>query len=96
MNELETKILVRDAICHEYIELRPEESFFRQKPRVQWLNIGEQNTAFFFGQAMTSLHGISKIVTICREDGTIMGNHKVMNIMVEYFKKLLCTSSGAY
>ncbi|XP_022855777.1 uncharacterized protein LOC111376995 [Olea europaea var. sylvestris] len=48
---------------------RAEEGFLRQKARVKWLNLGDQNTSFFF-KAMKSHCGKSKVVSICKDDGT--------------------------
>jgi hypothetical protein len=37
----------RDAI-HKYAStVRAEESFFKQKARIQWLSLGDQNTSYF-------------------------------------------------
>ena len=49
--------------------LRAEEGLVRQKSRIQWLNLGDQNTKFFF-QAMKQHHSRSKITSISKEDGT--------------------------
>jgi len=74
----------------EYADLsRAEESFFRQKSRVQWFNLGDQNTKFFF-KATKSLHSRSKIVSVCKEDGTKVYNpSEVKAEIVGFFQKLL-------
>ena len=52
---------------------RAEESFFRQKSRIQWLNLGDQNTEFFF-RSVKSRQGRNKIVSFVKEDGSRVDN----------------------
>ncbi|KAM1151388.1 hypothetical protein TB2_033642 [Malus domestica] len=47
-----------------------EESFFRQKARVQWLKSGDRNLSYFF-KVMTKRRNINKIDSNSRSDGTI-------------------------
>ena len=37
----------RDAVCNYTATVRAEESFFKQKARIQWLSLGDQNTSYF-------------------------------------------------
>ncbi|XP_022857391.1 uncharacterized protein LOC111378428 [Olea europaea var. sylvestris] len=68
---------------------RAEEGFLRQKARVKWLNLGDQNTAFFF-KAMKSHYGKSKVVSICKDDGTRVEElHAVSEVIVAFYQNLL-------
>ncbi|XP_022849839.1 uncharacterized protein LOC111371920 [Olea europaea var. sylvestris] len=68
---------------------RAEEGFLRQKARVKWLNLGDQNTAFFF-KAMKSHYGKSKVVSICKDDGTrVEEPHDVSEVIVAFYQNLL-------
>jgi len=37
----------RDVVCKYASTVRAEESFFKQKARIQWLSLGDQNTSYF-------------------------------------------------
>ncbi|XP_022855484.1 uncharacterized protein LOC111376735 [Olea europaea var. sylvestris] len=68
---------------------RAEEGFLRQKAHVKWLNLGDQNTAFFF-KAMKSHYGKSKVVSICKDDGTrVEEPHEVSEAIVAFYQNLL-------
>lgn len=68
---------------------RAEESFLKQKSRVQWLNLGDLNTKFFF-KAVKSHHARSKIVSITREDGSrIEDPNAIKEEAIKYFQRLL-------
>ncbi|XP_022859268.1 uncharacterized protein LOC111380034 [Olea europaea var. sylvestris] len=57
-------------LIQEFCKLnRAEENFLRQKARVKWLNLGDQNIAIFF-KAMKSHYRKNKVVSICRDDVT--------------------------
>lgn len=61
----------------------------RQKSRVQWLNLGDQNSSFFF-KSIKNHYNRSKIVYICGEDGTRINNpFDVKDEIVRYFNNLL-------
>ena len=73
---------------------RAEEGFNRQKSRVQWLNLGDQNSKFFF-TAMKSFHGRSKITSITTEDGThVEEDVLVRDEIVSFFETLLGPQHG--
>lgn len=78
----------------EYGDLsRAEESFLRQKSRVQWLNLGDQNTEFFF-RAVRSYHGRNRIVSVSRDDGTRINEpREVKEEIVGYFQRLLSVAT---
>ena len=73
---------------------RAEEGFNRQKSRVQWLNLGDQNSKFFF-TAMKSFHGRSKVISITKEDGTrVEEDALVRDEIVSFFETLLGPQHG--
>ncbi|XP_022843180.1 uncharacterized protein LOC111366706 [Olea europaea var. sylvestris] len=74
----------------EFFELsKANEGFLRQKARVKWPNLGDQNTAFFF-KAMKSHYGKNKVVSICREDGTrVEEPYETSQVIVEFYQNLL-------
>lgn len=56
---------------------------------IQWLNLGDKKTKFFF-KTMKKHHSGSKIVLVCRENGTrIEDPNEVKAKIVGYFLKLL-------
>ena len=60
--------LERDAL-HKYIDLsNAEESFKKQKSRVRWLQLGDQNTNFFH-RRMACNRMRNKILSICDDNG---------------------------
>ncbi|XP_022877112.1 uncharacterized protein LOC111395370 [Olea europaea var. sylvestris] len=68
---------------------RAEEGILRQKARVKWLNLGNQNTVFFF-KAMKSHYSKSKVVSICKDDGTrVEEPHEVSEVIVAFYQNLL-------
>lgn len=71
---------------------RAEESFLRQKSRVQWLNLGDQNTEFFF-RMVKSRQGRNKIVSIVKEDGSRVDNPtEIKDEIVRFFQNLLSST----
>ncbi|XP_022876956.1 uncharacterized protein LOC111395190 [Olea europaea var. sylvestris] len=79
----------------EFCELsRAEEGFLRQKSRVKWLNLGDQNTAFFF-KVLKSHYGKSKMVSICKDDGTrVEEPHEISEVIVAFYQNLLGQQSS--
>lgn len=58
------------SVSKEYIWLRrDEESFLRPKSRTNWLNLGDQNSTFFF-HAVKKFQSKSKIGSVSLDDGT--------------------------
>lgn len=58
------------SLAEEYIRLRrDEESFYRQKSRANWLNLGDQNTRFFF-HAVKKFQSKSSIRSVSMEDSS--------------------------
>jgi hypothetical protein len=61
------------------------DSVYRQKSRVQWLNLGDQKTKVFF-KTMKNHHSRRKIVLVCRENSTrIEDPNEVKSKIAGYF-----------
>lgn len=50
---------------------RDEESFYKHKSKVQWLELGDQNSSFFF-RAVKGCQSKSRIRSLTRDDGSRM------------------------
>jgi hypothetical protein len=50
--------------------LRQEETWIRQRSRVQWIREGDRNTAYFHAQA-SHRKRINKIAGLRRQDGSV-------------------------
>jgi hypothetical protein len=61
----------RDAI-HKYAStVRAEESFFKQKAKIQWLSLGDQNTSYFH-KSVNGRQNRNKLLSLTREDGEVV------------------------
>ncbi|KAM7528458.1 hypothetical protein LguiB_031868 [Lonicera macranthoides] len=79
----------RDLLL-KYVKLRDaEEEFFRQKSRINWLNCGDRNTAYFHRKVKVN-KAQCKVMSILGEDGQrIEGEMGVHCEAVRYFSSLL-------
>ena len=67
-----------------------EEGFLKQKSRVQWLNLGDQNTTFFH-KAVKARNARNAIKVITSENGCrIVDPLAIKDEAVQYFKNILC------
>ena len=67
----------RDAV-HKYAStVRAEESFFKQKARIQWLSLGDQNTSYFH-KSVNGRHNRNKLLSLTREDGEVVKGHEAV------------------
>lgn len=82
-------------ISGRYIEAcKQKESFLRQKSRVQWHKLGDQNSKFF-SRFITGRINKKKIVQIQSFDGgMVCGEVEVASVIVNYFEDLFGSSSG--
>ena len=51
-----------------------EESFFKQKARIQWLSLGNQNTSYFH-KSVNGRQNKNKFFSVIREDGEVVEGH---------------------
>ncbi|KAJ6764100.1 hypothetical protein OIU74_023055 [Salix koriyanagi] len=83
------------TLAKDYAQLcRDEESFFRQRSRIQWLKLGDRNTSFFH-KSLLHRQSRNRINSIINEEGDIITNPKEMGeYIVDYYKNLLSPIHG--
>jgi len=75
----------RDAVQNYVSTVGAEESFFKQKARIQWLRLGDQNTSFFH-KSVNGRHNRNRLLSVTREDGEVVEGHKaVKSEVIAYF-----------
>jgi len=75
----------RDVVRNYASTVRAEESFFKQKARIQWLRLGDQNTSFFH-KSVNGRHNKNRLLSVTREDGEVVEGHKtVKSEVIAYF-----------
>lgn len=68
--------------------LSDEESFLKQKSRINWLQLGDSNSKFFLN-ACKHRWNSNKILSLSDQDGTIHENHRgIADVTVNYFRNL--------
>lgn len=73
-----------------------EEAFFKQKSRVQWLQLGDKNTAFFH-KSIIHRQCRNSITRLKDADGRlIMDPQAIGNMAVTHFKNILSSPSSAH
>jgi hypothetical protein len=74
----------------EYVRLdEAEESFLRQKSQLQWLNLGDKNSKFFFN-SVKGFHSCNKILSIHNENMMcFIDVIEVKDTIVSHFQKIL-------
>lgn len=66
-----------------------EEAFYKQKYRIQWLDLGDSNTRFFH-KTVSHRQAINRITSLIDADGEIVHNQdKIGQMAVSYFQDLL-------
>jgi len=79
----------RDVVRNYASTVRAEESFFKQKARIQWLRLGDQNTSFFH-KSVNGRHNRSRLLSVTREDGEVVEGHEaVKSEVIAYFQSVL-------
>jgi hypothetical protein len=79
----------RDAVRKYASTVRAEESFFKQKARIQWLSLRDQNTSYFH-KSVNGRHNRNKLLSLAREDGEVVEGHEaVKSEVIEYFHRVL-------
>ena len=79
---------------HDFISLsNAEESFMKQKARINWLNLGDQNTGYFHNSLKLSTRRNS-ISCLLNEDGIeVEEPEAIKELAVNFYKRLLGRSS---
>lgn len=68
---------------------KDEESFYKQKSRVNWLTLGDRNTSFFHKTIMHRKHR-NQIISLTDDEGNeINGKKEMGELAAEHFKGLL-------
>ncbi|KAF9678102.1 hypothetical protein SADUNF_Sadunf07G0000100 [Salix dunnii] len=76
------------AACYQKL-CRDEESFYKQKSRIQWLSLGDKNTAFFH-KSVIHRKMRNRIIKLNDEAGNEIQDQKVLGqAAVDYYKGLL-------
>ncbi|XP_077222163.1 uncharacterized protein LOC143856007 [Tasmannia lanceolata] len=76
--------------AENYIQIaNREESMFRQKARINWLNLGDSNSSFFHS-AMKSRRNYNGIHALANFEGTISTNPDTIKAtLIQYYENLL-------
>ena len=79
---------------HHFISLsNAEESFMKQKARINWLNLGDQNTGYFHNSLKLST-ARNSISCLLNEDGIeVEEPEAIKELAVNFYKRLLGRSS---
>ncbi|KAJ6983821.1 hypothetical protein NC653_026591 [Populus alba x Populus x berolinensis] len=74
----------------QYMQLcKDEESYFKQKSRVQWLQLGDRNTSFFH-KSLLHRQVRNKIHSLQDENGTLVHDpHDIGKLASTYFENIL-------
>lgn len=81
----------RERCCRrDFVDLRnQEESFYRQKSRIQWLKGGDKNTKFFH-QSVKRRQLSNRILSIKDSSGTIITDLSALpQVFINFFSSLL-------
>ena len=73
----------RDAVDKYASTVRAEESFLKQKARIQWLSLGDQNTSYFY-KSVNGRQNRNKLLSLTREDGEVVESE-----VIAYFHRVL-------
>ncbi|GKC90122.1 hypothetical protein Tco_1150771 [Tanacetum coccineum] len=81
-------------ILHEYREaLSDENKLLKQKAKIEWLKEGDKNTTFFHKVVKGRKH-LSRIESICNEDGRRFYGDDIPGQFVKHFKQFLGMESN--
>ena len=101
--EMETNPLSEEASNHASLAtvnfwktVRVEEAAMRQKSRIRWLKLGDQNTSFFH-RSVRSRQSSNTLRSVIDPDGNLLTNHdQVTQVVVNYFKDSLGSQNISY
>jgi len=78
----------RDVVRKYASTVRAKESFFKQKARIQWFSLGDQNTNYFH-KSVNGRQNRNKLLSLTREDGEVVEGHEAIKSVVAYFHRVL-------
>ncbi|KAJ6287807.1 hypothetical protein OIU77_001179, partial [Salix suchowensis] len=84
-------------LAHQYNQLlNDEESYYRQKSRIQWLKQGDRNTKFFH-RSLLHRRGRNTVAKLIDEEGmTITDPHQMGKHAANYYNQLLNSPHSNY
>nr|TKS06523.1 hypothetical protein D5086_0000121610 [Populus alba] len=87
-----TAMATERSLTSTYLQLcKDEESYYKQKSRVQWLQLGDRNTTFFH-KSLLHRQVRNRIHNLHDEEGNIVHDQQGIGKMAStYFEKLLST-----
>nr|TKS12516.1 hypothetical protein D5086_0000062530 [Populus alba] len=87
-----TAMATERSLASTYLQLcKDEESYYKQKSRVQWLQLGDRNTTFFH-KSLLHRQVRNRIHNLQDEEGNIVHDQQGIGKMAStYFEKLLST-----
>jgi len=87
---LETARLTERTLATQYMQLcRDEESYYKQKSRIQWLQLGDRNTSFFH-KSLLHRQVRNRIHSLQDEDGNVIHEQQELGKLASaYFENLL-------
>jgi len=90
---LETAQITERTLATQYMQLcRDEESYFKQKSRIQWLQLGDRNTAFFH-KSLLHRQVRNRIHSLQDTEGNVVHDQQEIRKMAStYFEDLLTAS----
>jgi hypothetical protein len=63
--------------------------FFKQKARILWLSLGDQNTSYFH-KSVNGRQNRNKLLSLIREDGEVVEGHETFKSeIIAYFHRVL-------
>ena len=92
---LNTDLLDEEKAIRNHFEslLKQEEAFYKQKSRVNWLELGDSNTKFFHSMVMQKKNR-NKIIKLKISNGSYLTNQEdIKSAMIDFYKSLLGTST---
>lgn len=83
----------KGCLCNYVTLSNSEEAFLRQKSRINWLKLGDQNSGFFH-KAVRIRNSFNEISNISYSNGNLLSNEgDVKREAVGHFQKLLSTAT---
>jgi hypothetical protein len=75
---------------HEFLSIsKVEEAYYKQKSRVKWLNLGDQNSSYFF--KIVKIRASRNLITHLWDDNgdKVVEENQIKQVAVDFYMKLL-------
>jgi hypothetical protein len=87
-------VLKEKESLHEFLSIsKAEESFFKQKSRNQWLNLGDQNTSYFHRMVKVRTSRNSIHMLMDSNGHQVREIEQIKDVAVNFYKHLLGSDS---